>query len=99
MLHTSVLILALTSASADEPKSGGKTLSQWVEELKSRDAKKRVEAADRLESFREKALPALDALVAALKDSDPRVRVLAAKALGNLNEKGTPAVKGLAHAA
>jgi HEAT repeat protein len=65
----------------------------------SPDSKKRIEAADRLEGFREKALPALDALVAVLKDSDPQVRVLAAKALGNLDETGTPAVKGLLDAA
>src|SRR5262245_59552435 len=74
MLHPTVLILAFAFAPAAEPKSGGKTLSQWVEELKSPDAKKRIEAADRLEGFREKALPALDSLVAALKDSDPKVR-------------------------
>src|SRR5262245_28950158 len=99
MCCASLLILTLAFAPAAEPKSGGKTLSQWVEELKSPDANKRIEAADRLEGFREKALPALDALVAALKDSDPKVRALAAKALGNLNQQGRPAVKGLLDAA
>lgn len=95
VLCVAVAFAAPVHARPDEPTTGGKTLSEWVTLLKSPDAKKRTEAADRLGMLYEKALPALEPLSAALADSESKVRVLAAEALGKLREKGMPAIDAL----
>ena len=57
-----------------EPEYRGKALSAWAAELKSPDAKKRAEAAEMIGWLRERAVPAVGALIAALSDADAGVR-------------------------
>src|SRR5262245_35392079 len=78
-----------------EPVTCGKPLSHWVEQLKSPPTNARVEAARRIGDLREKALPALDALVTALGDADPTVRAAAAEGLRWIGPPGAAAVPAL----
>src|SRR5215470_10803422 len=78
-----------------EPEYRGRKLSAWAEQLRSPDAGKRAEAATVLGDFRERALPALDALVAALADRDGKVKSLAAQALGHIGPGAAKAVPAL----
>jgi HEAT repeat protein len=80
-----------SDAQEKEPVHDGKTVSQWIELLKSRDSYQRRQAADALLALGPQAKAAVPALALALKDADRTVRELAALALRRLG----PHAKGV----
>jgi HEAT repeat protein len=63
------------------------TVSILIENLKDRDYRVRLAAADALESLGEAAVPAIPALVEALRDTNKFVRWSSARTLGQLNPR------------
>jgi len=76
--------LASTVSLQASVQGSTKTGAQWLEQLKSKDAKARTEAAKELGEMKDAG--ALDALVAALKDRDDDVRAQAAESLGKIKD-------------
>src|SRR5262245_8418255 len=85
----------LMDAAEKEPTFEGKSLSAWVEALKDKDPKIRVQAAKALESIGPKAKAAVPALIDALKDESVLVRGPAAGALGGIGPEAKAAVPAL----
>jgi WD40 repeat protein len=77
-------------AGPKEPTHGGKTVRQWLAELKSEDLYARHKAARALGALGPRAREAIPALAAALKDPERHVRTSAARALGQT----VPATRG-----
>jgi HEAT repeat protein len=77
-----------------EPKANVNVQAQ-IENLKSTEMDKRVDACVELAKAGPDAAPAVQPLIAALKDSDGLVRRLAAYALGQIGEKAKEAIPAL----
>jgi HEAT repeat protein len=97
-----LLSLAAQSSANDEPtKVGGKTLKQWITDLKNSDPSLRETAVRAIGQFGGAAKEAVPDLIARLSDPDYGVQVNAAIALravgvANMDKKDVPmAVKGL----
>ena len=78
-----------------EPVSNGKTLSQWVAELKAAAPQNRNAAAYELAGMGPAAAPALPALIEALDDPEASVRFPVTVALGEIGPAAAAAVPRL----
>src|SRR5215831_3162089 len=76
--------------SEPEPTYMGRTLRQWIADLKDADADVRFQAAYTLARMGPTIRLAFPALKEAAKDDDPRVRQYAAEALGNTGPQALP---------
>jgi HEAT repeat protein len=82
------------SADQDEPKAGGKTVSQWIEVLKSgATPTAQGQAAQMLGALGPKAKAAVPALIQALKKGNGQVVYYATSALGQIGAPAVPALK------
>jgi uncharacterized protein (TIGR03067 family) len=79
----------------EEPTIEGKTVGQWVTDLRNGRFGERLDAAQALERFGPAAKRAVPALTEALKDWHELVRVHAARALGSIGPDAKEAVPGL----
>jgi HEAT repeat protein len=77
-------------AADEEPAYMGRTLRQWIADLKDDDAVVRHQAAYRLSRMGPRIRAAFPALKIAVKDSDPSVRQFAAEALGYTGPQALP---------
>jgi 3-methyladenine DNA glycosylase AlkC len=83
----------------EEAIYNGKTVSQWVNELKSsKNSTGRSIAARSLARFGPEAKAAVPALIEALKDEDKATRVSAASSLGQIGPAAKDAVPALIEA-
>ena len=73
-----------------EPSYEGKSIDEWVKDLKSNDARVRGEAAAMLGRIGAPAKPAIPALIETFKDADPMVRVEAALGAGRNRQRRDP---------
>jgi HEAT repeat protein len=99
-LAAAVLLLApgawaQGAGSAKEPVSDGRTLSEWVAELKGAAPQTRNAAAYEISGMGPAAAPAVPALIAALDDPDPTVRFPVTVALGEIGPAAKAAVPKL----
>ena len=78
-----------------EPVSNGKTLSQWVAELKAAAPQNRNAAAYELAGMGPAAAPAVPALIEALDDPEASVRFPVTVALGEIGPAAAAAVPRL----
>ena len=84
------------AGSAKEPVSDGKTLSEWVAELKGGTAPQtRNAAAYEISGMGPAAAPAVPALIEALDDPEPTVRFPVTVALGEIGPAAKAAVPKL----
>jgi HEAT repeat protein len=74
---------------------GGKSTTQWVEQLRSRDSAQRLHAAKALGDRASEAPVVVPALADALKDDDAFVRREAAHSLGKIGPDAKPASSAL----
>ncbi len=88
----------LAAEEGKEPMSRGKTVSQWVELLKSQDPAERAMAANALEEIGPEAATAVPALTDALRDKEWEIRGMAASALGSIGPKAKDAMPALVEA-
>ena len=80
-------------AAAQEPLIQGKTLNQWVAQLKAKSPENRVEAAEALGASKDAR--AVDALLVALRDRNSDVRRSSAISLGKIaDRKAAPGLIG-----
>ena len=82
-----------TNTDQKETTYQGKTLSQWIAELKDTDSEVRFNAATVLSAIGPDAKPAVPALIEALKVNG--IRKTAAVALGVIGPEAKPAVPAL----
>jgi HEAT repeat protein len=82
-------------AQAKEPVADGKTLSQWVTDLKAESPQTRNAAAYEIAGMGPAAAPAVPALIAALDDPAAAVRFPATVALGEIGPAAKAAVPRL----
>ena len=100
-LAAAILLLAPSAwaqgaASAKEPVSDGRTLSEWVAELKTGTAPQtRNAAAYEISGMGPDAAPAVPALIRALDDPEPTVRFPVLVALGEIGPAAKAAVPKL----
>ena len=96
-----VAVLVLTSrgsaqgAAAKEPVADGRTLSQWVADLKAVAPQTRNAAAYEISGMGPAAAPAVPALIEALDDSEPSVRFPVTVALAEIGPAAKAAVPKL----
>jgi HEAT repeat protein len=99
-----MLILGLATGSATaqngapagpEPVSHGRSLSEWIAELKAQAPSSRNAAAYEIASMGPAAAPAVPALIEALDDSDAAVRFPVTVALGEIGPAAEAAVPRL----
>lgn len=96
-----VAVLVLTShgwaqgATAKEPVADGRTLSQWVAELKAVAPQTRNAAAYEISGMGPAAASAVPALIEALDDSEPSVRFPVTVALAEIGPAAKAAVPKL----
>jgi HEAT repeat protein len=94
-------VLALTSrgwaqgATAKEPVADGRTLTQWVADLKAVAPQTRNAAAYEISGMGPAAAPAVPALIEALDDSEPSVRFPVTVALAEIGPAAKAAVPKL----
>jgi HEAT repeat protein len=96
-----VAVLVLTSsawaqgATAKEPVADGRTLSEWVSDLKAVAPQTRNAAAYEISGMGSAAAPAVPALIEALDDSQASVRFPVTVALGEIGPAAKAAVPKL----
>jgi HEAT repeat protein len=96
-----VAVLVLTSrgwaqgATAKEPEADGRTLSQWVADLKAVAPQTRNAAAYEISGMGPAAAPAVPKLIEALDDSEASVRFPVTVALGEIGPAAKAAVPKL----
>jgi HEAT repeat protein len=90
----SILGLEYGSAQLIRPTAEGKPVVEWVEQLKSAEARKRDEAISELGNMGPRAKAAVIALIEALRDM-PKNRDAAARALGCIGSEAKAAVTPL----
>jgi HEAT repeat protein len=96
-----VAVLVLTSsawaqgATAKEPVADGRTLTQWVADLKAVAPQTRNAAAYEISGMGPAAAPAVPALIEALDDSEPSVRFPVTVALAEIGPAAKAAVPKL----
>jgi HEAT repeat protein len=94
-----VLLLPALARAGDEAKRGGKTVSQWLEQLQAKDARQRLDAIQFLGDFGPDAKAAALPLSNLLKDGDVKVRTQAALSLGRIGPAAKEAIGELLVAA
>jgi len=99
-LASAVLLLAPSAwaqdaGSAKEPESDGRTLSEWVADLKAQAPQTRNAAAYEISGMGPAAAPAVPALIEALGDPEPTVRFPVTVALGEIGPAAKAAVPKL----
>jgi HEAT repeat protein len=99
-LAATVLLLssaawAQTESAGKEPVADGRTLSQWVADLKAPAPQTRNAAAYEISGMGPAAAAAVPALIEALDDSDPTVRFPVTVALAEIGPKAAAAVPKL----
>ena len=99
LLATLVLVLTSSAwaqgATAKEPVADGRTLSQWVEDLKAIAPQTRNAAASEISGLGPAAAPAVPALIEALDDPEASVRFPVTVALGEIGPAAKAAVPKL----
>jgi HEAT repeat protein len=83
------------SSTGKEPVTDGRTLSQWVADLKAAAPQVRNAAAYEISGLGASAAPAVPALIAALDDSEASVRFPVTVALGEIGPAASAAVPRL----
>jgi len=83
------------AGSAKEPVSDGRTLSEWVADLKGAAPQTRNAAAYEISGMGPAAAPAVPALIAALDDPEATVRFPVTVALGEIGPAAKAAVPKL----
>jgi HEAT repeat protein len=81
---------------AEDRPVGGKTLDQWIKDLRDRDPAVKTVAIQTLARYGFSAHKAVPVLVSALKDRDPSIRTNAIIALGKIGMEKKDAANGLA---
>lgn len=102
-LGTVTLTLALTAGAAEaqgpaegmEPVSDGRTLSEWIADLKAPAPQTRNAAAYEISGMGPAGAPAVTALIETLDDPSPAVRFPATVALGEIGPAAEAAVPKL----
>jgi HEAT repeat protein len=99
-LATAVLVLSSaawgqTESAGKEPVADGRTLSQWVADLKAPAPQTRNAAAYEISGMGPAAAAAVPALIEALDDSEPSVRFPVTVALAEIGPKAKAAVPKL----
>jgi HEAT repeat protein len=84
-----------TQKNSKEPVADGRTLSEWVADLKARAPQVRNAAAYELAGMGPAAAPAVPALIAALDDPEASVRFPVTVALGEIGPAAAAAVPRL----
>jgi HEAT repeat protein len=99
LLAGAVLILTSSAwaqgATAKEPVADGRTLSEWVRDLKAVAPQTRNAAAYEISGMGPAAAPAVPALIEALDDSEPSVRFPVTVALAEIGPAAKAAVPKL----
>ena len=98
LLAAAVLIFAprgWAQSAAKEPVADGRTLSEWVADLKAAAPQVRNAAAYEISGLGPAAAPAVPALIEALSDPEPTVRFPATVALGEIGPAAKAAVPQL----
>jgi HEAT repeat protein len=88
-------IASAQGTAGKEPVADGRTLSQWVEELKAPAPQTWNAAADEISGMGPAAAPAVPALIAALDDPEASVRFPVTVALGEIGPGAKAAVPKL----
>jgi HEAT repeat protein len=88
-------IASAQGTAGKEPVADGRTLSQWVEELKAPAPQTRNAAAYEISGMGPAAAPAVPALIAALDDPEASVRFPVTVALGEIGPGAKAAVPKL----
>jgi HEAT repeat protein len=88
-------IASAQGTAGKEPVADGRTLSQWVEELKALAPQTRNAAAYEISGMGPAAAPAVPALIAALDDPEASVRFPVTVALGEIGPGAKAAVPKL----
>ena len=88
-------ISAAQGAAAKEPMADGRTLSEWVTELKAAAPQVRNAAAYEISGMGPAAAPAVPALIEALDDPEPTVRFPVTVALAEIGPAAKAAVPKL----
>ena len=88
-------IASAQGTAGKEPVADGRTLSQWVEELKAPAPQTRNAAAYEISGMGPEAAPAVPALIAALDDPEATVRFPVTVALGEIGPGAKAAVPKL----
>jgi HEAT repeat protein len=98
-LAAAILLLTSTAsaqgAATKEPVSDGRTLTQWIADLKEPAPQTRNAAAYEISGMGPAAAPAVPALIVALDDPEPTVRFPATVALGEIGPAARAAVPKL----
>jgi HEAT repeat protein len=95
LVLTSTVSSQATPAKAKEPVSSGRTLSQWIADLKALAPQTRNAAAYEIAGMGPEAAAAVPALIQALDDSSPVVRFPVTVALGEIGPAAKAAVPRL----
>jgi HEAT repeat protein len=88
-------LAAQGAATGKEPESHGRTLSEWIADLKAPAPQTRNAAAYEISGLGPAAAPAVPALVEALDDSEASVRFPVTVALGEIGPAAKAAVPKL----
>jgi HEAT repeat protein len=88
-------IASAQGTAGKEPVADGRTLSQWIEELKGLAPQTRNAAAYEISGMGPAAAPAVPALIAALDDPEASVRFPVTVALGEIGPGAKAAVPRL----
>jgi len=94
----SVNLLAIVSGNDQELRHQGKTLNEWIEQLRHKDVEVRRSAVSALEHKGLEAKEAIPALIEVLQDEDEYVRATAARALGKIGPEAERAIPALMRA-
>jgi HEAT repeat protein len=98
-LAAAILLLTSTAsaqgAATKEPESDGRTLTQWIAELKAPAPQTRNAALYEISGMGPAAAPAVPALIVALDDPEATVRFPATVALGEIGPAAKAAVPKL----
>jgi HEAT repeat protein len=98
-LAAAILLLTSTAsaqgAATKEPESDGRTLTQWIADLKAPAPQTRNAAAYEISGMGPAAAPAVPALIVALDDPEATVRFPATVALGEIGPAARAAVPKL----
>src|SRR5919201_6432784 len=95
LLATNVALAQTPQVKVKEPISNGKTLSQWIAELKAPAPQPRNAAAYEIAGMGPEAVRAVPALIEALDDPSPAVRFPVTVALGEIGPGAKAAVPRL----
>jgi HEAT repeat protein len=98
ILFLVIIIPVLVGCGSKPVTVGGQPVSHWLDALKDRDPKQRLQAVKALGRVGAADPAALPALAAALKDADPKVRAGAVVALVNMGPAAKDAVPALEEA-